>query len=122
MPDYRGHWCPFCIAHIKELVAISGEIKAAGGVPVAVTAEVPEELVEKVRSWTGFTDPVIVDPENLLAAELKSRGALDVVVSRSYYAQLRGYAHGMAQPALLVMKKDGTVLQRWAIVPALVSS
>ncbi|KAK4101981.1 hypothetical protein N658DRAFT_495915 [Parathielavia hyrcaniae] len=118
---YRGHWCPFCIAHLKELVAISDEIKAAGGAVVAATAEAPPELLQKVRSSTGFTDTVIVDPENLLAKELKSRGLVDVAITDSQVYRLRGYKHGMAQPALLVLKSDGTALQRWAIVPALMN-
>ena len=120
-PDYRGHWCPFCIAHLKELVAISDDIKAAGGVVVAATAEAAEH-VGKVRSSTGFADTVIVDPENLLARELRSRKLLDVAITDSQLYRLRGYTHGMAQPALLVVNRDGTVLQRWAIVPSLVGA
>ncbi len=120
-PDYRGHWCPFCISHLKELVAMSGEIKDAGGTVVAVTAEAPEHL-EKVRASTGLTDTMIADPENLLANELKSKGLLDVAVSDSQLFRLRGYKHGLAQPALLAIKNDGSVLYRWAIVPSLVST
>lgn len=119
--DYRGFWCPFCIAHLKELAALSGDIKAAGGALLAVTADPPENL-ERTRSSSGFSDTVIVDPENILAKELKSRGRLDVAISTNGAAWFRGYKHGMTQPALLVMKNDGTVLQRWAIVPSLVSS
>jgi peroxiredoxin len=118
--DYRGHWCPFCIAHVKELVAISAEIKAAGGVVAAATAEVPEHL-DKFRASTGFSDTVIVDPENLLAKHLKKSELLEVAISDSQLYRLRGYKHGMAQPALLVINRDATVLQRWAIVPSLVS-
>jgi hypothetical protein len=102
-------------------VTISDSIKAAGGAVVAATAEAPEHL-EKVRSSTGFTSTVIVDPENLLAKELKSRELVDVAITDSQIFRLRGYKHGLAQPALLVLKSDGTVLQRWAIVPALVSA
>lgn len=118
--DYRGHWCPFCIAHLKELAALSGEIKAAGGAVVAATAEEAPAALANVRSATGFADPVIVDPENVLVAELKRRGLLDVAVSDSQLYRLRGYKHGLAQPALLVVKGDAVVLQRWAIVPSLV--
>ncbi|KAH6632510.1 hypothetical protein F5144DRAFT_630354 [Chaetomium tenue] len=117
---YRGHWCPFCIAHFKQLIAISDEIKSAGGVIAAATAEVPEHL-DKFRASTGFSDTVIVDPENALAKHLKKEELLDVAISDSQLYQLRGYKHGMAQPALLVMKRDGTVLQRWAIVPSIMN-
>ncbi|GAB1320972.1 hypothetical protein MFIFM68171_11182 [Madurella fahalii] len=118
---YRGHWCPFCIAHLKELAAVSDGIKAGGGTVAAVTAEEAPVAVDKVRSATAFADPVIVDPENVLVAELKRRGLLDVAVSDSQIYRLRGYKHGLAQPALLVVKRDGTVLQRWAIVPSLMN-
>ncbi len=88
---------------------------------VAVTAEVSDHL-EKVRASTGLTDTIIVDPENILAKELKAKGILDVAVSDSQLYRLRGYKHGLAQPALLAIKNDGSVLYRWAIVPSLVST
>ncbi|KXX82958.1 hypothetical protein MMYC01_200435 [Madurella mycetomatis] len=104
---YRGHWCPFCIAHLKELAALSDEIKAAGGTAVAATAEEAPAALANVRSATGFVETVIVDPENVLVAELKRRGLLDVAVSDSQLYRLRGYKHGLAQPALLVVKDPG---------------
>ncbi len=52
---------------------------------------------------------------DILAAELKARSLLDVAISKK-----AGYPHGMAQPAVLVMRPDGSVLQQWAIVPSLV--
>ncbi|KAL2131444.1 hypothetical protein VTI74DRAFT_5113 [Chaetomium olivicolor] len=117
---YRGHWCPFCISHLKELVAISGEVKAAGGMVAAATAEGPEHL-EKLRASTGLADTVIIDPENLLAKGLKDKGVLDVAVSDSRLYRLPGYKHGLAQPALLAIKNDGTVLYQWAIIPSLMN-
>ncbi|KAK3896836.1 hypothetical protein C8A05DRAFT_39613, partial [Staphylotrichum tortipilum] len=117
---YRGHWCPFCIGHLKELVAISGEIKAAGGVIAAATAEGPEHL-NTLRASTGLADNMIVDSENLLAKHLKDKGLLSVAISDSQLYRLRGYKHGLAQPAMLVIKNDGTVLYEWAIVPSLMN-
>ena len=70
-----------------------------------------------MRSASGYTGDTIVDPDNLLAKELKRRGLLDVAISDK-----KGYKHGMAQPAVLVLSKDGTVLFKWAIVPAFVST
>lgn len=81
----------------------------------------PEHL-DKFRASTGFSDTVIVDPENLLAKDLKERGLLEVAISDSQLYRLRGYKYGMAQPALLIVKRDGTVLQRWAVVPSLVGA
>jgi hypothetical protein len=59
---------------------------------------------------------VIVDPENQIAAEMKQRGKLSVSISPK-----AGYEHGMAQPAILVMQSDGTVLYDWAIVPGVMN-
>jgi peroxiredoxin len=113
--DYRGHWCPFCQSYLNQLQSLTGSIAAANGVSVAVTAEAASEL-PAMRKASGYTSQTIVDPDNILARELKRRGLLDVAVSDK-----KGYPHGMAQPAVLVLTKDGTVLFKWAVVPALVS-
>jgi len=110
---YRGHWCPFCQTYLKTLHSLESEITAAHGVPIIGTAEIESHL-PTVRTKTGYSGVAIVDPENLLAAELKKRGLLDVAIT-----ERAGYSHGMAQPGVLVMKRDGTVLYNWAIVPAL---
>jgi hypothetical protein len=70
-----------------------------------------------MRTASGYTGETMIDPDNFLAKELKRRGLLDGAISDK-----KGYPHGMAQPAVLVLKKDGTVLFKWAIVPAFVST
>jgi peroxiredoxin len=112
---YRGHWCPFCQAYLKSHQSLLPAITAAGGKVIAITAE-PEQHLESTRSLTGYSGEIIVDPENQIAAELKRRGKLDVAISSK-----AGYEHGMAQPAILVMQSDGTVLYDWAIVPSVMN-
>jgi hypothetical protein len=97
------------------LQSLSPSISAAGGKVVAITAE-PEEFLPETRKATGYTGEVIVDTENKIAAELKRREKLDVAITPK-----GGYAHGMAQPAVLAMKSDGTVLFNWAIVPGVMN-
>ena len=87
----------------------------AHGNAVIVTAESAEHLAA-TRAKTGYGGNAIVDPDNVLAAELKRRGLLNVAISEK-----AGYPHGMAQPAVLVIKRDGTPLYQWAIVPSIVS-
>jgi hypothetical protein len=77
-----------------------------------VTSE-PEIHLATTRQSTGYGGESIVDPENILAKHFKEKGLLDVAISEK-----SGYEHGMAQPAVLVMKKDGTVLEKWEIVPS----
>ena len=88
----------------------------AHGNAVIVTAE-PAEHLAATRAKTGYGGNAIVDPDNVLAAELKRRGLLNVAISEK-----AGYSHGMAQPAVLVIQRDGTPLDQWAIVPSIVSS
>ena len=88
----------------------------AHGNAVIVTAESADHLIE-TRAKTRYGGDAIVDPENVLAAELKKRGLLNVAIS-----ERSGYPNGMAQPAVLVLKRDGTSLYQWAIVPSLVRS
>lgn len=78
-----------------------------------ITAEAEGNL-EKTRTATGYNGEAISDPEHAIAGELKRRFGLDVAISEK-----GGYPHGMAQPAVLVLKNDGTVVYKWAIVPKL---
>lgn len=93
---------------------LTSKISAAGGKTVIVTAEAPEHL-DAFQKSTGYRETAIVDPENALSKELKTRGLLDIAISEK-----SGYPNGMAQPGVLVIKKDGTVLYNWAIVPSIV--
>ena len=102
------------MSYLKTLKSLTDGIAAEHGETLIVTAEVEKELAG-VRKVTGYTGPAVVDPEHVLAKELKNRGLLDVAISKK-----SGYEHGMAQPAVLVLKKDGTVLYNWAINPGLV--
>ncbi|KAI4205542.1 MAG: hypothetical protein LQ350_000321 [Teloschistes chrysophthalmus] len=108
---YRGHWCPFCISYLKRLQSLSEQISSAGGSTVIITAE-SEENLAKTRQASRYTGRAISDPENAIAGELKQRFGLDITITPK-----SGYPNGMAQPAILVLKPDGTVVYNWAIVP-----
>lgn len=56
-----------------------------------------------------------MDPEHKLADYLREKGLLDVAVTDK-----GGYVKGLAQPAILVVKRDGEVLEQWAIRPSTV--
>lgn len=99
---------------MRDFSSISSTLTAAHGTPLIVTAE-PEIHLSATRSATGYTGAAIVDPSQLLAKELQCRGLLHVAITEK-----KGYKDGLAQPAVLVIKTDGTVLESWAIVPKLV--
>ncbi|MCJ1235457.1 hypothetical protein MMC14_003425 [Varicellaria rhodocarpa] len=112
---YRGHWCPFCTAYLKTLQSLRPSIESAGGAVLIVTAE-PAEHLPATRKTSGYTGDAIVDPEHQLATVLKQRGLLDVAITKR-----GGYEHGVAQPGVLVLKKDGGVLFDWAIHPGVMN-
>ncbi len=85
------------------------------GKTLIVTSE-PASFLPETRKATGYTGEVIGDEENILLAELKKRGWVDVAVTEK-----KGYKSGMAQPAVLAIRKGGEVLESWAIVPSGVS-
>lgn len=114
-PVFRGHWCPFCIAYLKTLQGLTKRIEAEGGVVLVATSE-PKSWLPETRKLTGYSGEAIVDEEHVLATHLRTEGKVDVAISEH-----KGYAHGMAQPAILVVNTSGEVLEKWAIVPAFVS-
>ncbi|KAK5689867.1 hypothetical protein LTR97_012627 [Elasticomyces elasticus] len=115
---YRGHWCPFCQAWLRDLQAMSPSVASMGGKTVAITAQ-PAEFLSQMRERSGYSGDAIVDTENTLVPLMKERYELEVAIT-----ERAGYAHGMAQPAVLVLrggKASGgkePVLEKWAIVPS----
>jgi peroxiredoxin len=114
--DYRGHWCPFCRAYLTTLQSLSRRISAAGGKTLIITAEPEPHLIE-TRELTGYTGEAIVDTQHSLVQYFRERSLLNVAITEK-----KGYEYGMAQPAILVIKNDGTILENWAIVPYRVCS
>ena len=115
-PDFRGHWCPFCMSYLTTLSRLLPQIASLGGKVLIVTAEPGEQnLAATRRAANNYAGEAIVDPEHKLANYLRERGLLDVAVTEK-----GGYVKGVAQPAILVVKKDGEVLEQWAIRPSTV--
>merc|ERR1711939_1272214 len=92
--SYRGHWCPFCRAYLTTLTS----------------------LLPEMRKSTGYEGEAIVDESNELVGYLREKFGWEVAIT-----ERKGYEHGMAQPGVLVLKKDGEVLEKWAIVPSLMN-
>lgn len=80
-----------------------------------VTAEPAEHLAATRKASNNYRGEAIVDPEHKLADYLREKGLLDVAVTDK-----GGYVKGLAQPAILVVKRDGEVLEQWAIRPSTV--
>lgn len=90
------------------------EIQQKRGTAVIVTAE-EEKFLTDVLAKTKFSGKTITDPDTSLVKELKSRNLVSVAVT-----DRGGYPHGMIQPAVLVVNKEGKVIYQWAIEPSMV--
>ncbi|KAL5328705.1 hypothetical protein ACEPPN_002207 [Leptodophora sp. 'Broadleaf-Isolate-01'] len=112
---YRGHWCPFCRAYLSTLSTLSPSILSSQGAPLIITSE-PSSFLPETRKLTGYQGDAIVDPGNELVGHLRERFGLEVAISEK-----KGYVNGMAQPAVLVVRREGEVLEKWAIVPGLMN-
>lgn len=57
---YRGGWCPFCTAHLSELMDIEDQLTAFGYQIVAISPDIPEKFQETAKdkslSYTIYSD------------------------------------------------------------------
>ena len=78
--DFRGHWCPYCMAYLRTFASLEGPIAAAGGAPVIITAE-DEVHLPATRATTGSSCevlPAYTRPGARVAFQ-RVRGRLQVV-------------------------------------------
>lgn len=113
---FRGDWCPFCQAWLRELDRDFRErVEAVGGRIVAVTSH-GEAGADHARTAWGLRFPVLSQPDNALARRY------GVAITPRAATPLAGhpteYPDGMAQPAAIALDAAGNVLYRWAIDPA----
>ena len=106
---YRGKWCPFCQATVREMNgAFLKNLQAAGGVLYGVTSESQSGVDQAVQDW-GLDYKVLSDVENTLAKRF------DIAISPK---EMPGeYPNDMAQPGIVILDQSGKVLVHWAIAP-----
>ena len=58
---YRGSWCPYCNAHLSDLVTVEAELRSLGYQIVAISPDRPEELNRMATAdhlnYRLFSDP-----------------------------------------------------------------
>lgn len=113
---FRGSWCPFCQAYLRELDrALLDRVTAVGGAMVGVTSQSAEAAARTHRAWS-LRYPLSSEPENTLAQRF------GVAITPKEQTPLSEhpteYPHGMSQPAVIALNAAGDVLYRWAIDPS----
>jgi len=123
---YRGSFCNACSAYLDKWNQLRSEIKAAGGMGLAITSQ-PKDKVKKQMVSRGITMPLIADTRNRLAERydipiLKAYQSSflslqsffrSVIGSSSSVFPESDFKQGMVQPAVLILDRTGKELFSW---------
>lgn len=101
---YRGNWCPFCMAQIKELAKEYQKIKAQGAALVFVSPQSPRHTKSLAKKFD--IPAVFLMDENLEAAE-----TLQLFQKNGTPTGLEalGYDADNILPTLVVLDKEGII-------------
>lgn len=104
---YRGNWCPFCVAQIRELSARYAELEERG---VAVLLVSPQSHVHtrSIAERFDIAAHFLIDVDGRVARELGILHAAGVPAG----FEVLGYAKDTVYPTVVVAGPDGTIL--WA--------
>ncbi len=102
---YRGNWCPFCSAQIKELMTRYKQLNALG-VRVALIAPQPHENTVGVSKTYDAKFDFLTDEENAAAHTLgiEHRNGLPMGM------QALGYDSDTVMPTVIITGKDGKIV------------
>lgn len=102
---YRGNWCPFCTAQIKELMGRYKEI-ASLGVRVALIAPQPHENTVGVSKSYDAKFDFLTDEGNAAARTLgiEHKNGLPIGM------QMMGYDSDTVMPTVIITGKDGKII------------
>lgn len=102
---YRGNWCPFCTAQIKELMARYREIDAIG-VRVAMIAPQPHENTVGVSRIYNAKFDFLTDEGNAAARALGIEHPNGLPMGM----QMFGYDNDTVLPTVIITDKDGRIV------------
>ena len=102
---YRGNWCPFCTAQIRELAQKYRELEATGALVVLIS---PQPLAEHRKLAKRFDVPMqfLRDPDNKAARQLGIFAPWGTPMGM----QLLGYDSDTVLPTVVICDAYGTIL------------
>ena len=117
---YRGSWCSYCNVEVRALMGVLDEVRALGADLVAITPEVPDEMVT-MQEKHDLAFEVLSDVGNRIARQYGLVWQLPERV-RAFYAKIgldleRSNGDGSWElpiPGNFVLAADGTVLDVFA--------
>ncbi len=101
---YRGNWCPFCVAQIKELAKEYRQIKAKGAELVFISPQSPKHTASLAKKFD-------IPARFLLDEDLKGARQLGLFDKGGTPAgfQALGYTTDNVLPTVIVTDKDGII-------------
>lgn len=109
---FRGDWCPWCNAQLRDFDKYLDKVQSLGGKIVAITSQAGNQSA----SNNDLRFEVIVDEEN---NEALKHGICITPKQETPLANVPDiYPNGMVQPGIVIENVQGKVLYHWAIVPS----
>lgn len=102
---YRGNWCPFCSAQLKELIARYKEIDALG-VRIAMIAPQPHENTVGISKTYNAKFDFLTDEGNAAARAL----GIENVNGTPMGMQMFGYDSDTVLPTVIITGRDGKIV------------
>lgn len=114
---YRGGWCPFCTAHLSELMEIEDQLTEMGYQIVAISPDIPEKFKETAKdkslSYTIYSDSAMKTAEAFGVAFRLDKATLERY--KGYGIDLMANSGGknkdvLPVPAVFLTDKAGKVV------------
>jgi peroxiredoxin len=102
---YRGNWCPFCMAQIKEIAQQYQELEKRGA-KVLLISNQPHEYSESLNKKFNMNLLFLVDKDNLAAKQLDIESKFGIPGG----FQVLGFDSDTAMPTLIITDKYGKIL------------
>ena len=102
---YRGNWCPFCSAQLKELITRYKEIDSLG-VRVAMIAPQPHSNTVGISRIYDAKFDFLTDEGNAAARAL----GIENIDGTPMGMQMFGYGDDTALPTVIITGKDGKIV------------
>lgn len=126
---YRGSWCRACKNMLEKLNHIIDDVHALNGELIGVSSE--SAASRSVMKSLKLSYNVIDDEKGTLAKQLGVKiakknshtidGLIKLLKTHGINSTLHkiesNYPNGMAQPAIVIVRRDGQVVYRWISTP-----
>lgn len=102
---YRGNWCPFCMAQIKELAQQYRQL-VLSGIKIVLISPQPEKITENLAKRFNVPFIFLTDKDNKSAEKL----GLNHKQGLPKGLELMGYDSNTVFPTVIVTNKEGEII------------